>query len=104
VLTTRKGGAIWQENAALREAAFGNATEARREAASGLKLAPGSQAVQSEAVLAFAMAGGARAQSLAQDLNKRFPLHTQVQSVWLPPIHAQLAIDRKNPSDAVDLV
>jgi hypothetical protein len=61
----------------LREAAFGNATEARQEAASGLKLAPGSQAVQSEAVLAFAMAGGARAESLAQDLNKRFPLDTQ---------------------------
>jgi hypothetical protein len=51
------------------------------------------------------MAGdGARAESLAQDLNKRFPLDAQVQSVWLPPIHAQLPFDRKNPSDAVGLI
>jgi hypothetical protein len=33
----------------------------------------------------FAMAGdAARAASLAQDLNKRFPLDTQTQSLWLP--------------------
>jgi hypothetical protein len=70
-----------------------------------VKLAPRSHTVESEAALAFAMAGdGTRVESLAQDLNKRFPLDTQVQSVWLPPIHAQLAIDRKNPSDAVGLV
>ncbi len=48
------------------------------------------------------MAGdAARAESLAQDLNKRFPLHTQMQSLWLPAIRAQLALDRKNSSEAV---
>ncbi|MGD0510029.1 MAG: hypothetical protein ABSA27_19680, partial [Terriglobales bacterium] len=39
--------------------------------------------------------------SLAQDLNKRFPLDTQMQSLWLPAIKAQLALNRKNPSDAI---
>jgi hypothetical protein len=44
------------------------------------------------------MAGDAtRAGSLAQDLDKRFPLHTQMQSIWLPAIRAQLALDRKDP-------
>ncbi len=48
------------------------------------------------------MAGDtARAESLAQDLNKRFPLYTQMQSLWLPAIQAQLALDRKNPAAAV---
>jgi hypothetical protein len=49
------------------------------------------------------MAGdAARAESLAQDLRKRFPLDTQIHSLWLPAIQAQLALDKKNPSIAVD--
>jgi len=100
---SKESGAIWQENAALREAAFGNARESRREAAEALKLAPTSQGVESEAALAFAMAGDTtRAESLAQDLGKRFPLDTQMQSLWLPAIHTQLALDRKNPAFALN--
>ncbi len=98
----KESGAIWLENAALREDAYGNTTGAKRQATEGLKLFPASQAVQAEAALAFAMAGdAARAESLAQDLNKRFPLDTQMQSLWLPAIKAQLALNRKNPSDAI---
>jgi eukaryotic-like serine/threonine-protein kinase len=70
-----------------------------------LKLAPTSQAVESEAALAFAMADDtARAESLAQDLGKRFPLDTQMQSIWLPPIHAQVALNRKNPALALTVL
>jgi tetratricopeptide (TPR) repeat protein len=48
------------------------------------------------------MAGDtARAESLAQDLGKRFPLGTQMQSLWLPAIQVQLALDRKNPAVAL---
>ncbi len=99
---SKEGGAIWQENAALREGAYGNPAEARQSAAEALKLAPASPGVEAEAALAFAMAGDtARAESLAQDLNKRFPLGTQMQSLWLRAIQAQLALDRKNPAAAV---
>jgi len=81
---SKETGAIWQENTALREAAFGNVTDAKQAAAEGLKLVPASQGVEVEAALAFAMAGDtARAESLAQDLNKRFPLDTQMQSLFL---------------------
>jgi tetratricopeptide (TPR) repeat protein len=98
----KEDGAIWLENAALREAAFGNLTQAKQTADEGLKLVPTSQGVDVEAALAFAMAGdAARAESLAQDLNKRYPLDTQMQSLWLPAIHAQLALNRKNPAAAV---
>jgi serine/threonine protein kinase/Tfp pilus assembly protein PilF len=99
---SKESGAIWEENAALREAAFGSAPEAKQAAAEGLKLAPTSQGVQVEAALAFVMAGdAARAESLAQDLNKRFPLDTQMQSLWLPAIRAELALNRKNPAEAL---
>jgi eukaryotic-like serine/threonine-protein kinase len=95
--------AMWWDNAALREATFGNATQARRAAAEALEIAPGNQPVEMQAALAMAMVGdAARAESLAQDLNKRFPLYTEVQSLWLPTIEAQLALGTGKPQVAVD--
>jgi len=99
---SKESGAIWQANAALQQAAYGNTIEARQTAAGALKLAPTSQGVEAEAALALAMAGDtARAEFLAQDLGERFPLDTQMQSLWLPAIQAQLALDRKNPTAAL---
>jgi eukaryotic-like serine/threonine-protein kinase len=101
---SKETGAMWQAIAAQREAAYGNPAEARQEAAEALKLAGASHGVESEAALAFAMAGDtARAESLTQDLGKRFPLDTQMQSLWLPAIQAQLALDRRNPASALDV-
>jgi serine/threonine protein kinase/tetratricopeptide (TPR) repeat protein len=101
---SKENGAIYLANAALQQAAYGNAAESEHSAAEALKLAPASQGVGAEAALALAMAGGdtARAESVAQDLEKRFPLDTQMQSLWLPTIRAQLALDRKNPAPALD--
>jgi eukaryotic-like serine/threonine-protein kinase len=100
---SRETGAIWQENAALREAAFGNAADAKQAAEEGLKLVPASQGVDVEAALAFAMAGDtARAESLTRDLNKGFPLDTQMQSLWLPVIRAQLALNHRGAAEAVN--
>jgi len=100
---SKENGAIWQAIAAQREAAYSNATEARQSAAEALKMAPASQGVESEAALAFAMAGDtARAESLAQDLGKRFTLDTQIQSLWLPAIQGQLALNKKNPGTALN--
>jgi tetratricopeptide (TPR) repeat protein/predicted Ser/Thr protein kinase len=99
----KETGAVRQAIAAQWEAAYYNATKARQTAAEALRLAPTSQAVESEAALAFAMAGDtARAESLAQDLGKRFPLNTRMQSLWLPAIQAQLALGRKNPAAALN--
>jgi hypothetical protein len=96
---SKENAAIWQASRALQQAAYGNTNEARQTAAAALKLAPTSQGAEVEAALAFAMADdAARAQLLAQDLGKRFPLDTQVQSLWLPAIQLQLAMDRRNPA------
>jgi len=51
----QENGAIWHENAALREATFDNFGEAKKYAAEGLKLVPTSQGVQ--VALAYAMSG-----------------------------------------------
>jgi tetratricopeptide (TPR) repeat protein len=100
---SKETGAMWQAIGAQREAAYGNPAEARQTAAEALKLAPTSQGVEVEAALAFAMAGDTvRAESLAKDLNKRFPMDTQMQSLWLPAIQAQLALDKKNPAPALN--
>jgi eukaryotic-like serine/threonine-protein kinase len=102
-LDSKETGAVWLQNSALREAAFGNMAAARKAAAEGLKLAPEGSDSFAEATLAFAMAGdGTRAKILAGDLNKRFPLHTQIQSLWLPAVHGQLALNKKEPAEAVD--
>jgi len=100
---SKENGAIWQANAALQQAAYGNATEARQSATEALKLAAASQGVGVEAALAFAMASDtARADSLAQDLGKRYPLDTQMQSLWLPAIQGQVALNKKNPAAALN--
>jgi eukaryotic-like serine/threonine-protein kinase len=99
---SKENGAIWQANAALQQAAYGNTAEARQSAAEALKLVPTSQGVEVEAALASAMVGDTtRAESLSQDLGKRYPLDTQMQSLWLPTIRAQLALDKKNPIAAL---
>ena len=96
---------IWQEIAAQREAVFGNTIEARVSASKGLELYPSSQGIEVEAALAFALAGdAAHAQLLAEDVNKRFPLNTQIQSVWLPAIQAQMTVNEKNETLALNLL
>ncbi len=99
----KEDAAIWWTNAALREGIVGNVTEAREASSAALRLAPTNQAVEVEAALALAMVGdAARAESLEQDLGKRFPLDTQVQVLWLPTIDAQLSLIRKNPAASTD--
>jgi eukaryotic-like serine/threonine-protein kinase len=102
-LESKEDGAISWENAALREAAIGNDAAVRSDAAAGVKLYPESLGVQVEAASAYAMAGdSALAQSLAQNLNRNYPLDTQVQSLWLPAIIAQMALNRQRPEEAIE--
>jgi eukaryotic-like serine/threonine-protein kinase len=100
---SKETGAIWQAIAAQREVAYGNPAQARQAAAEALKLAPASQGVESEVALAFALTGDtARAEGLALDLEKRYPLDTQLQSLWLPAIRGQMALDKKSPASALN--
>ena len=93
-----------EADAALREALFGNAAEARERAADALALS-NSWVVQSRSALALAFAGDAvRAGALADDLANRFPDHTIVQSYAVPAIRAELALSHDDPSRAIEIL
>jgi len=93
----KEGAAVYQANLALQQAAYGDAAQARQTASEALRLVPSSPGVAAESALAFAMSGErTRADSLAQDLNRRLPLDTQMQSLWLPAIRMQAGLSRSN--------
>ena len=99
----REAAAAWQLSAAWREALFGNLEEARRQATAGLALAPESRDDAALAAVVLSRAGDkTRPPNLAQDLSKRFPLHTLVQSYWLPVIEAQEALANKDSATAIE--
>src|SRR5246500_2235881 len=101
----KEPAALWQANAAIREALFGNADVARQNAAAAVALAPGSHDAEAQAALAYALAGdAAHAQPLADDLGKHSPQDTVVQSVWLPTIRAQIETSRKNAARSIELL
>jgi tetratricopeptide (TPR) repeat protein len=67
-----------------------------------MKLYPSSQSVQVEAALAYAMMGDtAQAQTMGQELNQKYPVDTQLQALWLPAINAQMALNRRDPAEAI---
>jgi len=90
--------AQWLLESALREAAFGNRSQAQHQAIEAMALAP-TRDVQALAALALAQAGdGDRALKLADDLEKRFPKNTMINFYWLPSIRASVEIERNDPS------
>jgi tetratricopeptide (TPR) repeat protein len=94
----------YEADAALREALFGNPAQARERAADALELSNGWDA-QSVAALALALTGDeVRVETLATDLDNRFPEHTIVQSYYLPTLRAQVALSRNDPSRAIEIL
>jgi serine/threonine protein kinase/tetratricopeptide (TPR) repeat protein len=97
-----ENGALLVANAAVLDAAYGNAEEAKQKASEALNTAPKSQRTESEAALAFALSSNSpRAESLTKDLDSRFPLDTQMQSIWLPVIRAQVSLNQHDPAKAL---
>ena len=100
----KETAAAYQAAAALREMEFGNWEQARADADAALKLAP-NRNVRVIAALALARAGDmAKAESLAVELDKTFPLDTLIQGYWLPTIRAAIALQKKDPNHAVELL
>jgi hypothetical protein len=97
----KESAAVYLANFALQQAVYGFAADARRSATEALKLAPDSPGTVVGTALALAATGDtARSESLVQGLKKRYPLGTQMQSLWLPAIQTQLALTGKNASHA----
>jgi tetratricopeptide (TPR) repeat protein/predicted Ser/Thr protein kinase len=100
----REKAALFGTGAALWEALFGNAREARRSAAAALELSK-NRDVEYGVAFALALSGeSSRSQALADDLEKRFPEDTEVRFGYLPPIRALLALTHGEPSKAIELL
>ncbi len=100
----KETAAGWQMNAALREAEFGNMSQARKATSSALALAS-TRDVQLFAALASARTGRlVEAQRLVEDLAKRFSRDTLISAYWLPTINAAIEINRRNPSKAIEVL
>jgi len=101
---SKEAAALWQVNAALREAELGNAAPAKQAVATALALSSGWDA-KVLAALALARVGDIpRAKGLVVELEKNYPLNTMLKVYWLPTINAAIALDGGNSSQAkVDL-
>jgi tetratricopeptide (TPR) repeat protein len=96
--------AIYRAGAALREVEVGNGGHSRADANAALKLSQ-NRDVRIVAALTLARAGDTPAAGrLAGELDRQFPLDTLVQKYWLPTIRAAIALDRKDPNRAVELL
>jgi hypothetical protein len=101
----KEPAALWQANAAIREALFENGRTAHENAATVITQAPGSRDAEAQAALAYAFSGDTeRAQLLVDNLGRRFPQDTVIQRVWVPTIHAQIEIARSNTGRSIELL
>jgi eukaryotic-like serine/threonine-protein kinase len=89
-------------NWALIQALVGNASKARELAAASSTLAQGRSNMVAVAE-AFAITGdGSRAQSITEELGRRFPNDTLLHNVGIPSVVALMALNRKAPEQAIE--
>jgi eukaryotic-like serine/threonine-protein kinase len=98
---SKETAALWQVNAALREAEFGNAEEAKQDVAAALALAPGRD-VKVLAALTLARAGDvARAKAMFVELEKSDSTNTVFKLYWLPTLNAAIELNGGSSAQAL---
>jgi pentatricopeptide repeat protein len=103
-VSAKEPAAMRLMNAALREAQFGNAAEARSQTDEALALAS-TREVQILAALALAWAGDSeRALRMADELEKKNAVSTKTVSYWLPSIRAAVELNRNDPLAAIQIL
>ena len=97
-----ENAALYRGGAAIWEALYGNPAEAKQFAAEALAISK-VRDVEYCAAIAYANAGEiARAESLAADLEKRYPEDSEVRYVYLPALRALADLGRNEPAKAVE--
>lgn len=96
--------ALSEAGAAVREAFSGNALAARRDAATALRLSS-QREVEYGAAFALALAGdNIGTQTLADDLQSRFPEDTSVRFSYLPTLRAVVTLKQGDPEKSIELL
>jgi hypothetical protein len=89
---------------ALTEAEAGNLAQALQLAENG-RTGPQYRVTRPMLALAFARGGQiARAEELADSLNKNYPVNTEVQNYLLPTIEAAIKLPAQDPAGAIELL
>ena len=98
---SKETAALWQVNAALREAEFSNAAAAKQDVAAALTLSAGRD-VKLFAALTLARVGEtARAKAMVEELEKSYPSQTVLKVYWLPTIRAAIELNANNSTQAL---
>jgi eukaryotic-like serine/threonine-protein kinase len=100
----KEAAALWQVNAAIREAEFGNSPLAQQEVTAALALTPGRD-IKIFSALALAQSGeSGRAKALLEELEKSSGSETMMKVYWLPTLRASVELEANNAKQAlVDL-
>jgi eukaryotic-like serine/threonine-protein kinase len=100
----KETAALWQINAALREAEFGNTVQARQKVKDARATAD-TRYIQILAALALARVGDVvAAEKLAVELEKQFPLDTTLNNYWMPVVRGYIDIHQGNASEALKIL
>jgi tetratricopeptide (TPR) repeat protein len=98
---SKETAALWQANAALREAECGDTAPAKQGVTAALALSPGRD-VKVAAALALARIGDApRATALVGELEKGYAENTLLKLYWLPTINAAIELNQGNSTQAL---
>jgi eukaryotic-like serine/threonine-protein kinase len=98
---SKEAAALWQVNAAIREAEFGEIATAKQDVGAALALAPGRD-VRLFAALTLARVGEtARAKVISEELERSYPSDTMLKVYWLPTIKAAIELKANNPVNAL---
>ena len=93
---------LWEVGAAVREALYGNAPEARQRAGAALKQSRSGE-VEFRAAFALARSGAmAQAEALTNDIERRFPEDTSARFTYLPALKAVFALKRGDAAKAIE--
>jgi len=98
----REAAASYQAARAVWQAVCGNAAKGKSDAVAALALSDGRD-VEYTSALALALSGdSSRSQTLADDLEKRFPEDTFARFTYVPVLRALSALADGKPTDAVE--
>jgi eukaryotic-like serine/threonine-protein kinase len=99
---SKETAALWQVNAALREAELGSAAAAKQGVTAALAQAPGRD-VKVLGALALARVGDtARAKAMIEELEKSNPTNTVLKLYWLPTLKAAIELNGGNSAQALE--
>ena len=98
---SKESAALWQVNAALREAEFGNTAAAKQGVGAALALAPGRDVKLFGALTLARIGETTGAKAIVEELEKNYPSDTMLKVYWLPTFKAAMELNTGNSTQAV---